>query len=599
MRIVPGFAALLCGSSLLAIQLPTCNVQQKQAPNSPAFTLETTVTRVLLDVTVTDAHGNPVHGLTRNDFTVQEDGRPQTILSFDAHNFAAEIDYTPPKLPQLRPNTFVDLPSTPSRGPLYVLYYDLVNIPIADQVFARKQLIKFIQDKPAGARFAIFVSSDDVHLVQGFTSNQQELLAAVDPKGSRPHVPEIFLMGANFGQGDKLATASRLSFIARYLAGLPGRKNLIWLASEFPLSLFPTSEDTDAYREEVKKTLDLLADNQIAVYPVDTSGVVLTEVYGPPGAAGDSGIATDAREKGIVVPLAAQGSGGVPPIRKYAGGPGVSLTVSSYMVQDEIARVTGGEAIYSSNNVQQSLEKVTENGGSYYTIAYSPTNKNYNGALRHIHVELDEKGYHLSYRRAYYGVKSAAPLTESKSAKDQSTQEPDAEFSAYMEHGAPTIHQLIFGVHLRTLGSPARGTPEQMKHIAKQTSLMNAYDGTSTRSLKPIPLQTYAIDYTVTAHQFQTAGETAPEIEIAAAAYDSDGRLLNAEGSKVAEDKPSVPGKAPPVDAYRMEQRIAVPLAAKFIRIAVRDTGTGKIGAMEISLPLAPKDAVSKGQQSN
>ncbi|MGC2162615.1 MAG: VWA domain-containing protein [Silvibacterium sp.] len=559
--------------------------------------MKTTVNRVLLDVLVTDAHGNPVHDLTRDDFTVQEDGRPQRVLSFDAHNFDGGMDYTPPNLPPLRPNTFVNLPSTPVRGPLYVLYYDLVNIPIENQVFARKQLVKFITEKPAGARYAIFVSSDDVHLVQGFTSNQQELFAAIDPKSSRPHVPEIFLMGTNFGQGDKLATASRLSFIARYLAGLPGRKNLIWLASEFPLSLFPTGEDTDAYREEVKRTLDLLADNQIAVYPVDTSGVVLTEVYAPSGAAGDSGIATDVREKGIVVPLASQpggnsksGAGAAPPVNKFAGGPGVSLTVSSYMVQDEIARVTGGEAIYSSNNVQQSLARVTENGGNYYTLSYSPTNKNYNGALRHIHVQLAENEYHLSYRRAYYGIMSDAPSAETKSTKDNLAQKSGDPFSAYMEHGAPTVHQLVFGVHLRTLGLPAQGTREQMESIARQTTLMNANDKLIAKSLRSVPLQTYAIDYTVMARQLQTLGETAPDIEIAAAAYDSDGRLLNATVNKVAENKTSAPGKSMQEDAYRMEQRIDAPLAAKFIRVAVRDAGTGRIGAMEISLPLAPEN---------
>ena len=90
-------------------------------------------------------------------------------------------------------------------------------------------------------------------------------------------------MGVNFGEGDSLAAASRLNLIARYLAPMPGRKNLVWFAAEFPLSLFPSRDQTDAYREEVKKTLDLLAANQIAVYPVDASGVPSTESYAPPG----------------------------------------------------------------------------------------------------------------------------------------------------------------------------------------------------------------------------------------------------------------------------------------------------------------------------
>jgi hypothetical protein len=38
-----------------------------------------------------------------------------------------------------------------------------------------------------------------------------------------------------------------------------------------------------------------------------------------------------------------------------------------------------------------------------------------------------------------------------------------------------------------------------------------------------------------------------------------------------------------------MEQQLDAPLDAKFIRLAVRDLRTGKTGAMEIPLPLAPE----------
>jgi VWFA-related protein len=242
--------------------------QTNPASGPPQYTLRTSVNRVLVDVVVTDTHGQPVHGLTKDDFTIEEDGRLQTVLSFDVFDFDKGMDYVPPpKLPALQPDTFVNLPVSPERGPLYVLFYDLVNIPQEDQIPARAQLVRFIQNKPAGARFAIFVSSDGVHLVQGFTSDRKKLLAAVDPQGTGPHVPKVFLMGVNFGQGDKLAAATRLDGIAQYLASLPGRKNIIWFASEFPLSLFPSKDGADAYVEEARDTINLLARNQIAVYP--------------------------------------------------------------------------------------------------------------------------------------------------------------------------------------------------------------------------------------------------------------------------------------------------------------------------------------------
>ncbi len=55
---------------------------QKQSTNEPS-TLKVDVKLVNVYVTVTDAHGGPVGGLKKENFTVQEDGREQTISVFD------------------------------------------------------------------------------------------------------------------------------------------------------------------------------------------------------------------------------------------------------------------------------------------------------------------------------------------------------------------------------------------------------------------------------------------------------------------------------------------------------------------------------------
>jgi hypothetical protein len=127
------FLLVTCSGASLHAQ-DSAQPKMNSRPESPAYTLKTSVNRVLVDVTIADAHGNPVHGLHKDDFLVEEDGHSQTVLSFDAYNFDKGMDYTPPKLPVLPPDTFVDLPSNPERGPLYVLLYDLVNIPLEDQI---------------------------------------------------------------------------------------------------------------------------------------------------------------------------------------------------------------------------------------------------------------------------------------------------------------------------------------------------------------------------------------------------------------------------------------------------------------------------------
>jgi VWFA-related protein len=541
--------AVSFGVPLLAQQ----TVQPQTATESPAqaYTLKTSVNRVLVDVTVSDEQGNPVHGLGKENFIVDEDGKSQRVLSFDAYNFDKGMDYVPPKLPILKPNTFLNLPADPERGPLYVLLYDLVDIPPADQIQARAQLVKFIENKPEGMRIAIFVVSDDVHLVQGFTSDKSQLLAAVELNGTGPHVPKVFLMGANFGEGDKLAICARLNSIAQYISPVDGRKVLIWFASEFPLSLFPTESDPEEYRQQAKKTLDLFANNQIAVYPVDVSGVVVAETYGPPADTGDSA--------GLQEPV----SGGA--------NHGVSQTYSSFWKQDEIARTTGGIAIYSSNNLVNSLEKVTENGGSYYTLGYSPSNKNFNGQLRQIEVKLKAGKDHLAYRRAYYGVSA-----------DDAEEAADNKLSASMKHGAPEFHQLVFEARVVPAGSPERGTPDQMRRIAKAQG-----GNESAKPMKPISLQAYTVDYAVMAGQLRADGETDPQFDLAAAVYDAEGHVLNSIENTTIKSDHATDGRVTKQEVYRVQQQLDAPLDAKFMRFAVRDTRTGKLGAIEISLPLA------------
>lgn len=54
------------------------------APQGQGFTFRSTTDLINVTVTVTDANGRFVPGLTREDFVVYEDGRPQTVTQFDS-----------------------------------------------------------------------------------------------------------------------------------------------------------------------------------------------------------------------------------------------------------------------------------------------------------------------------------------------------------------------------------------------------------------------------------------------------------------------------------------------------------------------------------
>src|ERR1022692_2546304 len=75
-------------------------------------------------------------------------------------------------------------------------------------------------------------------------------------------------------------TLNGFDLLARYLVGIPGRKNVIWFSGSFPLNIEPNVNEQDPNDsvvrndEEVRKTDNLLTRAQVAVYPVDARGVM-------------------------------------------------------------------------------------------------------------------------------------------------------------------------------------------------------------------------------------------------------------------------------------------------------------------------------------
>ena len=211
--------------------------QGQRAP----YTIHETVRRVVVDVVVTGKDGRDVHGLKRRDFEIFENHRRQTIRSFEELRFRQTKAAKAPKLPPLPADTYTNIPRHPGGGPLYVIVYDLADMgfchtndcDLTDQEWARKQLAKFLAKTPPGSQFALFLVAREVRLIQGFTTDRQKLLDVFDVHRRDEHVPWVFLYQDNFPSEPWQA----LAYLGRWLQGLPGRKNVIWLASGFPVNL--------------------------------------------------------------------------------------------------------------------------------------------------------------------------------------------------------------------------------------------------------------------------------------------------------------------------------------------------------------------------
>ena len=581
---------IVLGAILLALPLAAASQAAAQAVASTpeqgkkdagaeqqGFQLRMEVRRVPVDVVVTDKQGKPVRGLRKADFVVKEDKTAQTVLSFDYFDGSAP-SFVPRKLPALPANTFVNLPGEPEQGPLYVLYYDMVNTSQEDQMSFHQQLLDYVDKATPGTRIALFVNAAGLHLIQGFTSDHALLRAAILSKGPGPHLPDVFIDGRNFGYEDAGAALSNLKFIAEYLNGIPGKKNLLWVSSDFPIPVGATmtglnsntgvsggfssstlqiNDLTYLLSNMIKETYAALETSQVALCPVDVSGV--------------------------------------------------DNSPDKYLRERDIAKATGGHAYYANNRVAKLLDDAVQDGASYYSLTYSPTNTIYDGSVRDIEVTLANKAnYTLTYRTLYYGVPDDAPQPPAQSSQVLQTRFVAAKSTdtlyANIEHGAPMLHDLLFSTHLAAVGAPVLATAEQMLQLEDSPAFFRTrHKDRPLPPLPPVKLQKYLVDYVVIDPQLKelaARGGKPPVLEFAAAAYDDDGRLLNSMLNQgLASAGSPVSGKAGAL--FRAEQELQVPPGAASIRVAVRDTLSDRTGTLEVRLPLKPEPVTVAASMSN
>src|SRR5580693_7966296 len=82
---------------------------QQNPPDASTTTLKVTTQLTVVDVTVTDSNGKPIHDLKASDFTVKEDGKSQPLRSFQ--QYGKEIpstNSTQAALPPLPPNVYTN-----------------------------------------------------------------------------------------------------------------------------------------------------------------------------------------------------------------------------------------------------------------------------------------------------------------------------------------------------------------------------------------------------------------------------------------------------------------------------------------------------------
>jgi VWFA-related protein len=593
---------------------------QAAAPQAAAPAIRAASNLVVVDVVVSD-DARPVKGLDRQAFHIFENGREQTVEVFEEHNSAAASQIH--QLPPLPPNTYSNFPETALATAANVLLLDALNTPLKDQIYVRKQMTEYLKTIPAGTRIAIFTLASRLRIVQGFTSDRGPLLAALSDKAGAPGASPLLadpndatLTNLNSGMQDAGASAQAMSSLlqfqadlaafqmdlrvqmtldalkqlAGYLAGIPGRKNLIWFSGSFPISLDPDASLSNEfsaarnYSDQLKATSDLFNTSRVAVYPVDARGLFTAPMFNAanPGT-NYSGVSHGTPS--TANPNPGTRTGGGSRARNPAKGnptnpnslPGdsskfVQTTAAEHATMQELAQDTGGRAFYDTNGIQDALAAAIENGENYYTLAYIPDDPKFDGKFRKIQVKLPEQSHQLAYRQGYF----AEPPTAHSSNALLSPSE------GAIQRGAPPSSQIPFKVRVLPFDDSA------LKDLKSQPGPA----GLMAEKLRA-PVKRYWIDYAADMHPVAAnAGSDGLyhlSIEFAAIAYDREGKILNVANRAYKLNLQPAQYNQIMQSGLPHHQELDLPTGDVYLRLAVHDLSTDRIGSVEIPLQVSEK----------
>jgi VWFA-related protein len=351
----------------------------KSQTASPTTTIRVTSDLVYLNVTVVDRNGNP-HGtgLTKNDFTITEDGKPQRIFSFDTPTAGAETSAS--ASPAARPET-VQVPDrkTAQKGPATILVLDLMNTPFRYSGYARDSIRRYLAKQPrrlASPTELMVLNNTALNMAQPYTHNRDDLLYAlhrVPPE--TPYKVRREWFDQSFAQ-----SIEALQQIALQNRGQAGRKNILWVGWGGPS--IPIDRGDPLWDKEirfyVRGTTNMLVDARISLFlirPEEPGSLTLDPDH-------------HAKLSKLEGSLFQKATNEDP----FAGTANFGLFING----------TGGRFFSKRNDIDRAIAEAQELGSKYYTLTYQPQAGENNGEFREIKVVLRDPNLRAITKAGYF-----------------------------------------------------------------------------------------------------------------------------------------------------------------------------------------------------
>jgi len=522
---------------------------------------------VMIDVIASDDHGHAITDLKAKDFSLLEDGKPQTVRAF---GFQHPVTPDPAlKLPVLPPNVFTNLPLFPPSSAMNVILLDVLNTSLTDQAYARQKLLHYLDNMAPNEPTAVYIMGNELRMVHDFTNDHAALKEAVEKTKLESTLlaesPEDIIPGsagsapgAGNAQREMEQTRRRiridkslqaLQTVAHALAGFEGRKNLIWISAAFPLTINPNIsleddsevnfDEVENHGQKVAKTAQILTDSQVAIYPVDPRGLATFSTFSA-ASAGPSGRNPSAFANSLA-------------------GDSRRLT-AAHDTMNLLAENTGGKAFYNRNDLDKAIYDGVTDGSTYYLLGYYPDNKTWDGKFRKVQIKVNREGVKLRYRLGYYAA-DPQPVEIKPNLKQR-----DRDLGEALRLGAPISTSLFF---------EAAVMPPSPKNQNKVT-----------------------ISYAISPHSLQIKrgddGLEHADLECVVQAYNEKGKPVNSVLSTAqAAMKPETYEKVLK-SGFPCRTQLELQPGSYQLRMAVRDSHTGLIGTSDGKVTVAPAVAEAK-----
>jgi VWFA-related protein len=398
-----GTCFFLAVSALLLLGTITSRSQNspqasQQAPQSQ-YRVRVTSELVLVNVVVRDKKGNLVLGLKKEDFTLLEDGKPQSISTFDFENVDELVTPGPGETTAtgaagpgglLRPSNQPALDARDRR--LMLLFFDFSAMDPEQIERSVDSAKKFVQTRMQPADMIALVSlATNMHVDLDFTADKSRVLSGLSAyTSSQGQGFDAGAEGSSEGAAETSGaftaddtdyntfTADRkllaLQSIMQALGKINQKKSIIYFSNGISQSGVDNQSALRAATASAVKA-------NVSIYPLDVRGL---EAFPPGGQAQNASLHGQSA---------------------YNGGAVLNDLNSNAASQETLSTLaadTGGKAFFDSNDFSGVFSQVQKDTSAYYVLGFTSSNPLKDGRFRHLRVQLNRQDVKLDYRSGYY-----------------------------------------------------------------------------------------------------------------------------------------------------------------------------------------------------